>query len=97
MCLVAGQIGKERCGLNPPRGQNNVQGATDVGASPVNYPGYIAIGNDENRKRVANIWNVDFKDLDSEKGLTTIEIMDAAWDEKVKGLYIMGENPTAPD
>ncbi len=97
MCLVTGQIGKERCGLNPPRGQNNVQGATDVGASPVNYPGYIAIGNDENRKRVANIWNVDFKDLDSEKGLTTIEIMDAAWDEKVKGLYIMGENPIITD
>mgnify|MGYP001474900313 CR=1 FL=1 len=97
MCLVTGQIGRERAGLNPPRGQNNVQGATDVGASPVNYPGYIPIANDENRKKVAKIWNVAYEDLDANKGLTTIEIMDAAYDEKVKGLYIMGENPIITD
>ncbi|PLX06152.1 MAG: formate dehydrogenase subunit alpha [Marinilabiliales bacterium] len=97
MCLVTGQIGRERAGLNPPRGQNNVQGATYVGASPVNYPGYIPIANDENRKKVAKIWNVAYEDLDANKGLTTIEIMDAAYDEKVKGLYIMGENPIITD
>jgi formate dehydrogenase alpha subunit len=97
MCLVTGQIGKERCGVNPPRGQNNVQGATDVGASPVNYPGYIPIGNDENRRRVAGIWNVPYESLNPNKGLTTIEIMDAAYDGKVKALYVMGENPVITD
>ena len=97
MCLVAGQIGKERCGVNPPRGQNNVQGATDVGASPVNYPGYIPIANDENRRKVAGIWNVPYESLNPNKGLTTIEIMDAAYDGKVKALYVMGENPVITD
>ncbi len=97
MCLVAGQIGKDRCGINPPRGQNNVQGATDVGASPVNYPGYIPVGDDKNRKKIAKLWKVPYEKLDSKPGLTTIEIMDAAFDEKVKGLYIMGENPVITD
>ncbi len=97
MCLVTGQIGKERCGLNPPRGQNNVQGATDVGASPVNYPGYIPISNDENRKKIAKLWNVPYESLDPKPGLTTIEIMNAAYDGKVKALYCMGENPVITD
>jgi predicted molibdopterin-dependent oxidoreductase YjgC len=97
MCLITGQIGKERCGVNPPRGQNNVQGATDVGASPINYPGYIPIANDENRRRVAGIWNVPYESLNPNKGLTTIEIMDAAYDGKIKALYVMGENPVITD
>ncbi len=97
MCLVSGQIGKELCGINPPRGQNNVQGATDVGASPMNYPGYIPVANEENRKRVAKIWDVDFDKLDPNPGLTTIEIMDAAKDGGIKALYIMGENPVVTD
>lgn len=97
MCLITGQIGHERCGLNPPRGQNNVQGATDVGASPVNYPGYIPVKNDENRKRVAKIWNVPYESLDPNPGLTTLEIMDAVHDGKIKALYIMGENPVITD
>lgn len=97
MCLITGQIGKERCGINPPRGQNNVQGATDVGASPVNYPGYIPIINDDNRKRIAKLWQVPYESLDAKPGLTTIEMMDAAYDGKVKGMYIMGENPVVTD
>lgn len=97
MCLVTGQIGKERCGVNPPRGQNNVQGATDVGASPVNYPGYIPVGNDENRKKMAKLWDIPYESLDPKPGLTTIEIMDAAFDGDVKGLYVMGENPVITD
>ena len=97
MCLITGKIGRERCGLNPPRGQNNVQGATDVGASPVNYPGYIPVKNDENRKRVAEIWNVPYESLDPNPGLTTLEIMDAVYDGKIKALYIMGENPVITD
>ncbi|MEI6347837.1 MAG: formate dehydrogenase subunit alpha [Bacteroidota bacterium] len=97
LCLISGKIGRELCGINPPRGQNNVQGATDVGASPVNYPGYIPVINDENRKRVAKIWDVPYESLDPIPGLTTLEIMDATHDGRVKALYIMGENPVITD
>lgn len=97
MMMITGQIGKERAGIDPPRGQNNVQGATDVGCSPIIYPGYIPITDEENRKRVARLWNVDFKNLSEKPGLTTVEIMHAAYDEKVKGMYIMGENPMVTD
>ena len=97
MMLICGQIAKERAGIDPPRGQNNVQGATDVGASPINYPGYIPIGNEENRRKVANIWGVPFESLSSKPGLTTVEIAKAAYDGKIKALYIMGENPMVTD
>jgi formate dehydrogenase alpha subunit len=97
MMMITGQIGKERAGIDPPRGQNNVQGATDVGCSPIVYPGYIPITNDENRKRVSKIWNVDYEALSGKPGLTTVEIMNAAYDDKVKGLFIMGENPMVTD
>lgn len=97
MMLITGQIGKERAGIDPPRGQNNVQGATDVGCSPIVYPGYIPVGNDDNRKRIAKLWDVPFEELPSKPGLTTVEIMQAAYDGKVKGMYIMGENPMLTD
>ena len=97
MMLITGQIGREHAGLCPPRGQNNVQGATDVGCSPIYYPGYIPIVNSENRERVASIWNVDPGLLSDRPGLTTVEIVNAAFDGRVKGVYIMGENPMVTD
>jgi formate dehydrogenase alpha subunit len=97
MMLVTGQVGRERCGINPPRGQNNVQGATDVGCSPANYPGYIPVTNEENRRKVAEIWGVPFEELSPKPGLTTVEIMQAAHEGKVKGIFIMGENPMISD
>lgn len=97
MMLITGQIGKERAGIDPPRGQNNVQGATDVGCSPVFYPGYIPVINNENRKRVAKIWNIPHENLSAKPGLTTVEIMHAAHEGKIKALYIMGENPMLTD
>lgn len=97
MCFITGQIGRERCGINPPRGQNNVQGATDVGASPLNYPGYISVKDEANRKKVASVWQVPAETLDAEPGLTLVEISKAAYDDKIKGLYIMGENPMVTD
>lgn len=97
MMLIAGQIGREYAGLCPPRGQNNVQGATDVGCSPIYYPGYIPIINDENRKRVAGIWNTDAEQLSGKPGLSTVEIVNAAHDGRIKGIYIMGENPMVTD
>ncbi|HKL08786.1 MAG TPA: molybdopterin-dependent oxidoreductase, partial [Bacteroidales bacterium] len=97
MMLITGQIGKERAGIDPPRGQNNVQGATDVGCSPIIYPGYIPVTDEENRKRIAKLWNVDYENLSAKPGLTTVEIMHAAYDDKIKGLFIMGENPMVTD
>lgn len=97
MMLITGQVGRERCGINPPRGQNNVQGATDVGCSPSNYPGYIPVTNEENRRKVADTWEVPFEDLSAKPGLTTVEIMQAAHEGKVKGIFIMGENPMISD
>lgn len=97
MILITGKIGKERCGIDPPRGQNNVQGATDVGCHPAFYPGYIPVTNAENRRKVAEVWGVPFEKLSDRPGLTTVEIMQAAYHGKIKGLYIMGENPMISD
>lgn len=97
MMLITGKIGKEGSGINPPRGQNNVQGATDVGCSPSMYPGYIPVTNDANRKKIAQLWNVEYENLNPNPGLTTVEIVKAAYDEKIKGLYVMGENPMVSD
>ncbi len=97
MLLITGQIGRKGAGLNPPRGQNNVQGVSDVGASPFTYPGYISVEDDENRKKVAKVWGVPFAELDGEKGLSTVEILQAAYDGEIKGMYIMGENPMLTD
>lgn len=97
MMLITGQIGRDGAGLNPPRGQNNVQGVSDVGSSPFIYPGYMPVENAENRKKVAAIWGVPFDELDGEKGLSTVEIIQAAYEGKIKAMYIMGENPMITD
>ncbi|MGO8695659.1 MAG: formate dehydrogenase subunit alpha [Rectinemataceae bacterium] len=97
LMLVTGQIGKPRSGMAPPRGQNNVQGATDVGCSPIYYPGYIPASDEANRARVAALWGYPAEELPGEKGLTTVEIVRAAGEGRVRGLYIMGENPMHTD
>ena len=97
LCLISGQIGKIGSGLNPPRGQNNVQGASDVGCLPMSYPGYLPVSDDANRKKVATVWNVSHEALSRKVGLTTVEIMHAAHAGSIKGMYIMGENPMLTD
>ncbi len=97
MMLISGQIGRKGAGINPPRGQNNVQGVSDVGASPFTYPGYVPVGDDENRRKIAGIWGVPYEELDPEKGLSTIEIMQAAYRGEIRAMYIMGENPMLTD
>jgi formate dehydrogenase alpha subunit len=97
LCLISGKLGKVGSGLNPPRGQNNVQGASDVGCLPMSYPGYIPVGDADNRARVAAVWKVPLDSLPAEDGLTTVEIMQAAHAGRIKGMYIMGENPMLTD
>lgn len=95
--LITGKIGREQCGLNPPRGQNNVQGATDVGVHPVNLPGYLPVTDAGNRERIAELWNVPAESINATPGLSTVEIAKAAHEGRIKGLYIMGENPMVTD
>ncbi len=97
MMLICGHIGKPRSGIDPPRGQNNVQGVTDVGCSPIVYPGYIPVGDEDNRRRLADLWNVPFERLPADPGLSTVEIAKAAAEGRIRGLYIMGENPMLTD
>src|SRR6185369_119130 len=76
------------------RGQNNVQGASDSGLIPMFYPDYQRVNNDEARMRFEKLWNMP---LDPQPGLTVVEIMDAVHDGKIRGMYIMGENPAMSD
>ncbi len=97
LVLATGQIGKDASGIDPPRGQNNVQGATDVGVSPFFLPGYIPVADEGARRRLSALWGRPGEDLPPERGLTTIEIMHAAGGGAVRGLYVMGENPLHTD
>ena len=97
LMLACGKIGRDGSGLAPPRGQNNVQGATDVGCSPLFYPGYVPATDQANRHRIAELWGVPFESLPGERGLTTVEIAKAAHDGRIRGLFIMGENPVMTD
>ncbi len=94
LALISGQIGRPGTGLHPLRGQNNVQGASDVGLIPMVYPDYQRVDNEEIRKRFEALWGTK---LDPEPGLTVVEIMHAVLDNKIHGMYIMGENPAMSD
>ncbi|MDH3830387.1 MAG: formate dehydrogenase subunit alpha [Gammaproteobacteria bacterium] len=94
LALLCGQIGRPGTGLHPLRGQNNVQGASDVGLIPMVYPDYQRVDNEDARKRFEKLWGTE---LDPEPGLTVVEIMHAVLDEKIHGMYIMGENPAMSD
>ncbi len=90
LALLTGHIGREGTGLNPLRGQNNVQGASDAGAMPWHYPGYQEVDKPENVARFAAKWG---SAPPPRRGLTTTEIVNAAGDGRVKAMFIMGENP----
>lgn len=90
LALLTGNIGKSGTGLNPLRGQNNVQGCSDSGGLPNVYPGYQLVSDPDIRAKFEKKWGVE---LDPEPGLTTMEMVDAAENGVIKGYYIMGENP----
>ncbi len=97
LALATGQIGRPGTGLHPLRGQNNVQGASDVGLIPMMYPDYHPVQGDAARDLVARAWGVDARQLDPDPGLTVVEVMKAAIVGAVRGLYVMGENPAMSD
>ncbi|MEA5386638.1 formate dehydrogenase subunit alpha [Haloarculaceae archaeon H-GB11] len=90
LALSTGNLGRAGTGVNPLRGQNNVQGTCDVGALPNVLPGYLDTTNDEARAHAADVWGVD--ELSAEPGLTNLEITQSAGEE-IRGLHVMGENP----
>jgi len=94
LAMLTGNVGQEGTGVNPLRGQNNVQGACDLGALPNVYPGYQKVSDLKAKEKFEKAWGVK---LSLKEGLTVVEIMDAASKGKIKGLYIMGENPMLSD
>ena len=94
LALLTGNVGKPGSGLHPLRGQNNVQGASDAGLIPMFFPDYRSVEDVSTRREYENLWGVE---LDSTKGLTVVEIADAAYDRTIKGIYVMGENPVMSD
>lgn len=94
LALTVGKLGKEGCGVNPLRGQNNVQGACDMGALASDFPGYQKVANPAVLEKFKKAWGKE--DLSGNPGLTLTEVMSACGD-KIKMLYIMGENPMISD
>ncbi|MEK9945163.1 MAG: formate dehydrogenase subunit alpha [Alphaproteobacteria bacterium] len=94
LALMCGQVGRPGTGLHPLRGQNNVQGASDVGLIPMFYPDYASVEDTDAHARFESLWE---RKLDPKKGLTVVEITDAIHDGTISGMYIMGENPAMSD
>ena len=94
LSLITGQVGRPGAGLHPLRGQNNVQGASDVGLIPMMYPDYKRVDSADVRSEFEALWQ---KTLDPKPGLTVVEIMHAVHAGQIRGMYIMGENPAMSD
>jgi formate dehydrogenase alpha subunit len=94
LAMLTGNVGKESAGVNPLRGQNNVQGACDMGALPNVYAGYQSVEDALIRRKFQQAWGVELPDR---KGLTVVEMMHAVEQDEIKALYIMGENPALSD
>ena len=94
LSLMTGQIGKPGSGLHPLRGQNNVQGASDVGLIPMVFPDYQRVDNPEAQARFEKLWDAK---LDPVPGLTVVEIMEQITQDNITGMYVEGENPAMSD
>src|SRR5690606_25549338 len=94
LALATGQIGRPGAGLHPLRGQNNVQGASDAGLIPMMLPDYGRVDDERVASRIEKLWGAS---LDRRPGLTVVEILKAAAERRIRGLYVMGENPAMSD
>ena len=94
LALMCGQIGRPGTGLHPLRGQNNVQGASDVGLIPMVFPDYQPVTDPEIHARFEAYWG---REIDRKAGLTVVEITEAIHAGTIRGMYVMGENPAMSD
>jgi formate dehydrogenase alpha subunit len=94
LALLTGNVGKPGSGVNPLRGQNNVQGACDMGALPNVFPGYQSVANEDVAKKFETAWGVK---LSRQPGMKLTTMFPAAIAGEIKALYIMGENPVLTD
>ncbi len=94
LALATGNIGREGVGVNPLRGQNNVQGSCDMGSFPHELPGYQHVADDAVRARFEKVWGVP---LDNEPGLRIPNMFDAAIAGTFKGMYVQGEDIAQSD
>jgi formate dehydrogenase alpha subunit len=94
LAMLTGHVGKPSSGVNPLRGQNNVQGACDLGALPNVYPGYQPVTDNKVRAKFESAWGAA---PGTEVGLTVVEMMHAAAEGRLKGMIVMGENPMVSD
>jgi formate dehydrogenase major subunit len=94
LAMLSGNIGKPGSGLHPLRGQNNVQGASDAGLIPMMYPDYQKVDDPKIHAKFEALWHTK---LSPKRGLTVTEITHDALEGKIKGMYIMGENPFMSD
>jgi formate dehydrogenase alpha subunit len=110
LAMLTGNVGRPSTGVNPLRGQNNVQGACDMGALPNVYSGYQAVSNPAIREKFETAWGCSLPPSLKDKfgitwacslplapGLTLIEILDAAYRKEIKAIYLIGENPALSD
>ncbi len=94
LSMVTGQIGKPASGVNPLRGQNNVQGACDMGGLPNVFTGYQRVDDEKVRTKFEGAWG---RQLPARPGLTLLEMMEAIGEGRIKALFILGENPLLTD
>jgi formate dehydrogenase alpha subunit len=94
LAMLTGNVGKESTGVNPLRGQNNVQGACDLGALPNVYPGYQSVEDATIKAKFEKAWGAKLSDS---TGLTVVEMMHAIEQGSIRALYVMGENPALSD
>jgi formate dehydrogenase major subunit/formate dehydrogenase alpha subunit len=92
--LLLGNLGVPGGGVNPLRGQNNVQGACDMGGLPNVFPGYQSVVDDKMRAKFETSWGVS---LPAQIGMTVTEMIPSILDDKIKALYILGEDPAMSD
>lgn len=97
LALMTGQIGKPGSGLHPLRGQNNVQGASDAGLIPMMFPDYQRVTTPCITEKFEKAWQLAPGTLDTQPGLTVVEVMHAIQHNEIRGMYIMGENPAMSD
>jgi formate dehydrogenase major subunit len=94
LAMLCGQIGRESTGVNPLRGQNNVQGACDMGGLPNVYPGYQSVSDSQMAEKFEKAWGAK---LSTKPGMTVTEMLKAAVAGEVKAMFILGENPMVSD